>query len=240
MSIEHATYILNSSDSTLDLIEKEIQSVIETKSISLDLQNSIRRFLSDTRTALDYIAFEIFTTYCREHIPTRNLKRIESKIYFPIYFDNSVFTRDVNERFVRLQENNYDIYKLFYDEQPKNSDNKWLKHIHALSNHDKHRKFSPQTEVVEERESIILGGYYPFIDRPKSPNVQVIIEDSRFNGERIDYNSNSGEKTSNIKIIEHTIWTDLLFKSLELPVLATLKNIQDKSLYVLNKINSLI
>lgn len=239
MSLEHAAHILDESKETLQIIQNEVNLALEKELISLSLQNHVRRFLSDTITVLDYIGFAIFTEHCYKLVPSDNLEYIKKGVYFPIKFDNGSFDKYIHKYFVGLRENRNDLYKIFYNQQPCNADNKWLAHVHKLSNHAKHREFIPQKEVVSERE-IIKVGDVNLISSGKGKIGKIVISDLSYNGSKVEYNSETGEKTSNIEIIERTAWIDLLFESLDIPVVKTLENIQRRTNIVLGEVTHLL
>lgn len=146
MELKNSIYaLLNSSEKKL----KEIQSRYNDNHHEIDseLEITIKHFLEDLRSSLDYLADQIFAENCE---PNDQIKK-----YFPLYTKNEhAFKSHIGKHLPKLDKLNNTVYlkleKMQYYNDTKHRE--WMKELRIVNEY-KHEDFVEQhrhsKEVVE-------------------------------------------------------------------------------------------
>jgi hypothetical protein len=140
-TFEDCESLVERSKELLKEINYYYDNSITEAQITKKLLICIKNFCENLHSALDYLAFEIYSKYCKK--ANKNVK-----IYFP-YANKSTlqnqFEKQLKKKFVGLKENNLDIYNYFISIQHfTNKDSDWLEKIISLNNKNKHQRLMPQ------------------------------------------------------------------------------------------------
>ncbi|GKX65844.1 hypothetical protein [Inconstantimicrobium mannanitabidum] len=133
--ITDAKICIQVSDSMLKNIEKIYNESLLNDSMPSTLKVTIKNFLENIRSSLEYITNYVFYTYCAKNYTGAELKR--KKVYFPIRKDKNYFNKCINKDFRGLRESNPEIYKILEKCQAFNG-NMWTSYLADLCNKNKH------------------------------------------------------------------------------------------------------
>lgn len=144
--------VLDTAKQDFEKIKNEYQKSLQDEEISSSLRISIKNCLENIRSSLDYLGYQI----SEENCPKNN-----SKIYFPIFFnDKQSFDKFMTKTYPNLDSNNSKLYSkiesIQYYINP--SENEWMKDLVTLVNENKHRKLTPQTRTQRKQLNISSGG----------------------------------------------------------------------------------
>ncbi|UKL29973.1 hypothetical protein [Bacillus phage PK1] len=145
LSIEESKFLIKSSNIILKDIKNSYGKYVDSPDIPFQLKDRIKEFLSKTSSALEYQAFNIFTTYCKDKIHPEKLEQAERQVYFPNKDYEPAFEKYITSRFPYLIELRPDLVDLIKSVQPfRSNNNKWLSDLNKLNNANKHRNLSKQ------------------------------------------------------------------------------------------------
>ncbi|AVK50681.1 hypothetical protein AXY43_23160 [Clostridium sp. MF28] len=108
--LNDAKVCLSVSSSMLKEIEKIYNDSLLQDSTPSTLKVTIKNFLENIRSSLEYITNYVFYTYCAKNYTETELKR--KKVYFPIRKDKNYFDKCINKDFRGLHESNPEIYQI--------------------------------------------------------------------------------------------------------------------------------
>ena len=144
----HTRALLASARDALPNIEKLYKNSLAKKDLDLQLLVQIKNLLENLRSALDYLAQNVFDCFCTS--PTSG-KAIS--VYFPILRRGATptdFANFANGRFPGLRDNAPAVYECFESYQfYKSPANEWLLQFNDLCQQNKHEQLSPQTRHEE-------------------------------------------------------------------------------------------
>lgn len=145
----HIYTLIESADGMLIEIEDLYNKSLAEKELDAQLLVRIKNFLENLRSALDYLAKEIFDRFCTQPANKRPIA-----VYFPILGKTpnaSDFKPFMKGRFPGLQQSCPSIYsKLESYQFYKSASNEWLVQFNELCKENKHEQLSPQTREQEE------------------------------------------------------------------------------------------
>jgi hypothetical protein len=144
---------LNVAESMLSEIKKIYDKSLLTDKPPGSLKVTIKNFLENARSALEYPTFYVFNTYCATNYTEKELENKRNKIYFPIRKTKSTFDTCINKDFRGLQVSKPEIYDAFEKCQVFKGQ-KWTQHLNELCNRNKHVKLTKQ----QRNKTISLNG----------------------------------------------------------------------------------
>jgi len=208
----------------MEKIKHEYDNSLQQEEISSDLRISIKNCLENIRSSLDYLANQIFEENCT--------KKGNSKIYFPIYFENKTsFEKFMKKTFPDLKKVSSKLYTELESHQYYNdkSIKEWMKDLVVLVNENKHRKLSAQTKT--ERKQLDISSGNVGISLRGNASIQMGTNTSISVGGRTIYGGQTispdnpfiqGDPALNIT---RTIWLNFIFDELKKSVIPTISNI---------------
>jgi len=226
--IEHATQ-------GLEGIATEYSKALVAQKISAKLQIDIKNFMENLRSALDYMAKDIYEIIIKPVRDRAGEKTID-KIYFPYGKSENDFKSRIGACLPKLEILNSDIFSLIESMQPHKLKDDWLYIFCNIVNEKKHDNLTPQVKEVRRGLKIELpGGVISLGPNAtisgggviKSGNEKIEIKDDIISG-----NSPAKHTTPGVRqtIIE---WEAFLFEDTNIDVLPLLK----KALQRINKLN---
>ena len=120
---------------------------------SLDLRVPVKNLMENLRSALDYMAHDIYESCCHS---TRLLigKSVPNNIYFPYGKTESDFKARVGSSLPGLATNSPDIYKMMLSIQPFSCGDAWLYDLCIILNENKHNRLKVQKRTESETYSV--------------------------------------------------------------------------------------
>ena len=150
---EQAKALVQEVTNRLPEIEKSYNDSLAKRNIDVALQVGIKGIIDNLRSALDYVAYELYDRF--------GAKTGNAKVYFPIASREAKqtdFKSLVGKNIPNLPERYPDIVSVFESFQYfTSSDNSWLPDLAILAIENKHKNFSPQVRK-ETRELRIQSG----------------------------------------------------------------------------------
>ena len=156
---DHVQILLDSARYALDDIESGYRNSLAKKELDIQLFVQIKNLLENLRSALDYVAREVFNKFCTGLVREKPLQ-----VYFPVLRRTATaqdFSAFMNGRFPGLQVNAHELYNCLEECQfYKSSANEWLVQFNDLCQSNKHEQLSPQTRSENKRTEFadISGG----------------------------------------------------------------------------------
>lgn len=174
------------------------------------LKVTIKNFLENCRSPLDYVANHIFDTYCKSNYTSKELKK--NKVYFPVRPDKNLFYNSIKNNFRGFD--NKEIIQILDTCQPYHVN--WLSDLSKLTNENKHRNLTVQKTVDA---ALVHNGLL-------SGN---IFQDVLFKDNNSDFRINdinySGPKLSQDYNVDATYSREYIFTALNKNISSTLKPI---------------
>lgn len=233
LTLEESKYLIKSSESILNDIQKAYTEYINLNDIPFELKDKIKEFLSKIYSALEYQAFNIFNLYCKDKINPEKLERAESKIYFPNKDYEPAFNRFIVDRFPSLMEARPDLIALIKSIQPfPGKQEQWLRDLNKLNNANKHRNLSKQKK---QRAVLIKSGKIGTVTFKDtlivSEGPPIVINDTSIDFETTTkYDSNFDVKVD----------IQFIFNEIDKPVLDTLKTIYEGANNFINRLEKML
>jgi len=147
--LEHATNDLSGSD--FRNIEDQYNDALEKKEIPTSLQIDVKNMMENLRSALDYLANDIYDELIHPTLIAAGKEGIKN-VYFPYGKTENDFKSSVGLNLPNLENIHPAIYKIIEEAQKHQSGGEWLHQLCSIVNEKKHDKLSPQTR--EERRSL--------------------------------------------------------------------------------------
>jgi hypothetical protein len=237
MNLDNSILLLHDARSTLSEINEIYQNALINKNIPPILSLRIKRFLDEVRSSLDYVAFEIFKTFCSHNIPESQLNRISKKIYFPIRTNPDSFDEYVSKCFVGLNNSNPEIVQVIRSYQPFDGKPKTFYYLNELSNENKHRNFTVK-KLKRNQQSVVQAknGFTIIMHNSHIPSGSLIINNEPLIMGENQIPINQG----NLKSVDNYEWTSVDFESLNIEVLNTLISIFNDTNGMLQKLMTVL
>lgn len=236
MTTPEHIFMLNDAHDLLKKIQNSYQTLLRAEHIPRSLMNDIRHFLNNIESSLDYVAFEIFTKYCLQHVS--DIEKIESAkraVSFPLHREND-FDRRIDKVFLHLRLEKPEIIEIFRKYQPfNNASDHWLPIFNKLVNNNKHRELEKQR--ISPTTTI-----HSMIDANGSTFKNVIFSnngsDMNISGKRIDFRNYQHQP--HLLNLDATVMVDFVFQSLQLSVLPTLISIYDGAHFLVTELEDIL
>lgn len=227
--LNDAKVCLSVSNSMLKEIEKIYNESLLKDSIPPTLKVTIKNFLENIRSSLEYITNYVFYTYCAKNYTDIELKR--KKIYFPIRKDKNYFDKCINKDFRGLHESNPEIYQILENCQAFNG-SIWSIYLVDLCNKNKHINLTKHRRI----ESVHIN-YMQDIYGNKFKNCS-------FEGfsHSIVYNNTLVTNSNNpyIKSFDGSFNIEYLFEEINQPVLPVLNAIYNGATSVIDEFEKIL
>ena len=145
--------ILEHAEKDLSKIKVEYKSSLHSKEISSLLQIDVKNLMENLRSALDYIAHDIYERVIKPDRIAAGEKEIK-EIYFPYGKDENGFNSRLGACLPKLDILCPTAFKIIERIQPHKCGNDWLFNLCSILNKNKHDQLSPQTR--EEKRGLKL------------------------------------------------------------------------------------
>lgn len=223
-------FMLESAKEHLDELPGLYYECLRENQVPKRLTNKIRYFLNDIESALDYIAYHIFNTYCIEYISDPN--KIETKrkrVNFPLLDPKSWFDKRIEEMFPKLKSERPEIIVIFENCQPfvKGTDS-WLPIFNRLVNNNKHRELEKQQKNQTTNVRFAQIGGITMVNCV----IEGVGAPLNYNGTPVDFLTPSPL----MKKVDATTFIDFTFKGTNMAVLPTLEKIYLGAQSVINEL----
>jgi hypothetical protein len=152
--LDHAANDL--SGRNLQNIESQYNKALSEKKIPTSLQIDVKNFMENLRSALDYMAHDIYEVVIRPVRDSNGNRPIE-KVYFPYGKTENAFRAGVGSSLPALDSINPKIFELLESLQPHKCSNEWLYQFCRIVNEKKHDTLSPQTRIETQTMTASAG-----------------------------------------------------------------------------------
>ena len=146
--------LIHVAENQYNIIRKEYDRALSDK--SLDLRVPVKNLMENLRSALDYMAHDIYECCCQAELKSSG-KKEPRNIYFPYGLTEEDFKSGVGRSFPNLEKYSSGVYKLLESIQPFKYGNNWLYDLCSITNEKKHDRLTPQvrkeTEIYTVRSS---------------------------------------------------------------------------------------
>lgn len=141
------------------------------KEHSLDLRIPVKNLMENLRSALDYMAHDIYDTCCKSARIAAG-KPGPRNIYFPYGRTDPDFRSGMGSHLPDLKNQNPPVYDLVESIQPFRCNDPWLYDLCSILNENKHVKLTAQ--VRSDTETYSVESEYGKVSIPvNNPNVRV-------------------------------------------------------------------
>ncbi len=138
---------------------------------SLDLRIPVKNLMENLRSALDYMAHDIYESCCKSFSAASG-KSDPRNIYFPYGKTDQDFRAGLGNSLPNLLSQNLYVYQLVESIQPFRSKDSWLYDLCSILNENKHDKLTAQ--VRSETETYTVKSEYGSVGIiVNNPNIQV-------------------------------------------------------------------
>jgi len=220
----------------------EIQILYSTslseKTINPELQPLIKNYLENLRSALDYVAHDIYEGISPSY-------KEDIKLYFPIRTTKHEFDVLIQKDFATLEARFPEVLDLLERNQPFDIKGRWLEELNKLTNENKHRDLTPQVKKeIPQSLSMSHNGATIKMGRGGSMRIglggivrlggALIADDQIISVDSTEIRGDPGIK------VEKEIWTGFVFSDLDQPVIPLLVEMGEKVRNILTEIYSRI
>lgn len=139
--------LLEHAKKDLEKIKAEYETSLQSKTISASLQIDVKNLMENLRSALDYVAHDIYESVVKPDRITSGEKEIKD-IYFPYGKDENDFRSSMGRCLPKLDFLSPSIFGILERIQPHKCGNGWLYKFCYILNEKKHDKLSPQEKHV--------------------------------------------------------------------------------------------
>jgi hypothetical protein len=232
--------LIQATSKQIEDIRNLYKNNLELKDVSPDLKVAIKNYLENLRSALDYLAVEIYEAHCatseKVQVFFPILKRDASKSYFDNFMKG---------RFPKLNQskpglyNKLESYQYFTDRR-----NEWLVDFNTLVNESKHLQLVPQKKKELKRLILSHGNASVTIDGRASVNIG---EGASFSvggatiegGQTLSPNAPFIRADPRLNVRKET-WIDFTFPSIQKSALPFLENLRPQIVIVILDIAQLV
>ena len=218
--------LIKHSEEKIKTIEKDYLAALDKQEIPNSLIIDIKNFMENLRSALDYMAHDIYEFAINPIIPKRK------KIYFPYGKVENDFKSGVGSSLPDLENLNPDLFSIIKSIQPYETENDWLCDFCDILNQKKHESLKPQEKEVEKELHIDFPEGLKIVIPPggsmsaKGPGGIIITRGSSpkmiVHNETVSPESPAKNVSGDVKqtIIE---WTSFKFKDTDIVVMDLLR-----------------
>lgn len=211
-------------------IKTEYEGSLRAKSISAGLKIGIKNFCENLRSAMDYLAHEIYDVHCGG-------VNSKTRFYFPILPDRAQFADRMKEWFHDLEKSSPKIWSYLESIQPYSGVNtQWLGLFNRLNNENKHDALVHQDRVETEEIRVTSDGGSRVSWNPSSVTFGrgVFI-----GGVPVDPHTQLPVPHSSQKV-ERITWVDFRFDGINISALSLLKEALDGTVSISDNIFKLL
>ncbi|WP_153979273.1 hypothetical protein [Paenibacillus xylanilyticus] len=241
-SIADAIVLLKRAEKQLKTVSERYNSSLKSGLIDPELPGDTNDFLNSCRSALDYLAWDIFTEKCKPGLSEDRVKDLEHKVQFPSKPTRKSFNKAVKDTFPDLKKNSPDIVDVLRDAQcfstPYNKT--WIYALRNLNNGSKHRHLTVQSnqETLYAKDLHVKFGGTSIIMKDSTfvmPKGTVLFDlgGSQITSEDLD----NHPAVINMEI---NLSNDIVFVDIRRPVLSTLEEIYEGSSNVTKRLIPLL
>lgn len=133
----------------LKTISKQYEAALEKETIPSSLQIDVKNFMENLRSALDYMAHDIYEVVISPHRKASGKKSVE-KIYFPYGRTLNDFKSGVGSSLPELKNLHSKLYSVIESVQPFVCGSPWLYDFCTILNQKKHESLRPQVKEVKK------------------------------------------------------------------------------------------
>ncbi len=130
----------------LEKIKAEYEASLQSKTISPSLQIDVKNLMENFRSALDYMAHDVYERVVKPTRLASGEKEIKD-VYFPYGKDENGFKSSIGRCLPKLDSLSPPLFGIFERIQPHKCGNDWLYNFCSILNEKKHDRLSPQTRV---------------------------------------------------------------------------------------------
>jgi len=138
---------------------------------SLDLRIPVKNLMENLRSALDYMAHDVYDSCCKPFRAATS-KSDPRNIYFPYGQTDKDFKSGLGSSLPDLQSQSPAVYQLIESLQPFRSNDSWLYDLCTILNENKHDKLTAQVRSEVETYSV-KSDYGSVSSIVNNPNIQV-------------------------------------------------------------------
>ena len=157
MRKDQVSALINHAKNGLKIIEQQYSTSLESQIIPVSLQIDIKNFMENLRSALDYIAHDIYDQKISAHRVSTGKPEI-TKVYFPYGQVENDFRSGIGSNLPELKTLSQDVYDLLESIQPYKIGDNWLYDFCNILNEKKHNSLTPQTRQEKRGLTINFGG----------------------------------------------------------------------------------
>jgi len=160
--------LLHDSREKHDDIKNKYEEALKNK--SLDLRIPVKNLMENLRSALDYMAHDIYEQVCK---PDRNSRGLPDprNVYFPYSKEASAFPSSIGSSLPNLSSLSPNIYSLIEAIQPFRCGDSWLYDFCKVLNENKHERLVPQERV--ETQQYEVKGQHGSVSISREPGISV-------------------------------------------------------------------
>jgi len=140
--------IRKSRDGYADL-KKAYDASLHDKSIREDLKVDIKNIFENLRSCLDYLAHELFETFCKD-------AKKPDRLYFPIRHTAPEFAQTMQRDYPGLEVASKAVFDILESVQPFRD--AWLGQFNRLNNENKHQDLVEQSRTESRHVSVTGPG----------------------------------------------------------------------------------
>ncbi len=162
-------------DATLASVAKQFVSIRHEyakalRDQSLDLRIPVKNLMENLRSALDYMAHDIYDSCCR--VGQTAGRKQAPKVYFPFGRDDASFKSSLGSSLPGLQTQAPAVHNLILAMQPFQCGDDWLCDLCSIVNENKHNRL--QAQVRSETETHTVESEFGSVTIPvNNPNMKI-------------------------------------------------------------------
>ena len=142
--------LLSRCDADIMRIEQEYNDSLHRQTVRADLQVDIKNFCANLRSVLDYVAHDIWDTYCTGADP-------KMLFYFPILASRNDFEARTGKWYPELDNKAPALWNYLETVQPYHQDYRWIGIFNKINNDNKHGDLVEQTRAETEQVRVSMA-----------------------------------------------------------------------------------
>lgn len=214
--------LLSHAKAELFKIEEEYSASLQRKDIAPSLQIDIKNLMENLRSALEYIARDIYEKLIQTVRNAKSQPEV-SNIYFPYGKDENDFKSAIGRNLPNLDSISAPVFSLIECIQPHKCGNSWLYDFCNIVNDNKHNSLTPQTRKERKSYKVGLRGGKTAISAPAGA-IKAPPRAIRIGNQPVIFDPSTGipYPTPGLQV-EVTTWISFRFTDTKLEVLSLLK-----------------
>jgi len=149
--------LLEHAEARIKEIEEQYSQALDSSSIPPSLQIDIKNYMENLRSALDYIAHDVYEQLVAPHRSTSGLSEV-TKVYFPYGKTENDFKSRVGAHLPELAKLAPRVYGTLESVQPHRTGDNWLHDFCSILNEKKHDALTAQAREEKRGLKIDIGG----------------------------------------------------------------------------------